>query len=45
MIKNIVIGKNSSVSKALIKFIKNYEIISANELNYDVIKKIQSKKK
>lgn len=45
MITNIIIGKKSSVTKSLIKFIGKFELFSANDLNEATIKKIQSKKK
>jgi len=39
MIKNIIIGQNSFVSKACIKYFKNTVIISANELSIEKIDK------
>ena len=41
MIKNIIIGKESFVTKALLKFLKNPIVISANNLDEKIIKKIQ----
>ena len=45
MIKNIIIGQNSFVSKACIKYFKNTVIISANELNIKKIDKAINKYK
>ena len=41
MIKNIIIGKESFVTKALVKFLKNSLVISANNLDEKIIKQIQ----
>jgi UDP-N-acetylglucosamine 4,6-dehydratase len=41
MIKNIIIGKESFVTKALLKFLKNPLVISTNNLDEKIIKKIQ----
>ena len=45
MIANIIIGKQSFVTKALLRFIKKAEVFSANDLDITTINKIQSKKK
>jgi FlaA1/EpsC-like NDP-sugar epimerase len=45
MITNIIIGKQSFVTKALLSFIKKAEVFSANDFDITTIKKIQSKKK
>lgn len=43
MIFNIIIGKNSSISLACKKYLKNFEIISSNNLDYQKISKIRNK--
>ena len=45
MITNIIIGKQSFVTKALLNFIKKAEVFSANDFDEVAVKKIQSKKK
>ena len=45
MTTNIIIGKQSFVTKALLDFIKKAEVFSANDFDMISIKKIQSKKK
>ena len=45
MINNIIIGKESFVTKALCKILKNPVVLSANKLDLEVIKKIQAKNK
>ena len=45
MVTNIVLGKNSFVTKSLLKFIDKSEVYSANDLNEISLKKIKSKKK
>ena len=45
MITNIIIGKQSFVTKALLNFIKKAEVFSANDFDAVAIKSIQSKKK
>ena len=38
MIKNIIIGKNSFLTKSNLKFLKNCSVYSANELNTKKLK-------
>ena len=38
MIKNIIIGKDSSVTNFLCKYLKNIHVFSANELNVNELK-------
>ena len=45
MITNIIVGKNSFVTKSICKFIDKSEVYSANNLNEISLKKIQTKKK
>ena len=46
MIKNIIIGKDSSVTNFLCKYLKNIHVFSANELNVNELKdKIKNSKK
>ena len=40
MIKNIIIGKNSSITKYICKYVKNTYVFSANELRETNLKKI-----
>ena len=42
---NIIIGKKSFVTKAILNSIKKAEVFSANDFNNVTIKKIKSKKK
>ena len=39
MIKNIIIGKNSSITTFVCKYLKNTTVLSANELNKINLKK------
>ena len=32
MIKNIIIGKNSSITKAICKYLKNFHVFSSNKI-------------
>ncbi len=45
MIKNIILGQNSLITKHLSKYIKNSNIFSANNFNQKNIDKIIEKKK
>ena len=39
MIKNIIIGRNSSITSFLCKYLKNTTVLSANELNEFILRK------
>ena len=45
MTTNIIIGKKSFVTKAILNSIKKAEVYSANDFNNETLKKIKSKKK
>ena len=39
MIKNIIIGKNSSITRYLCKYLKNTQVFSANQLSKTYLNK------